>query len=51
MKKTAKSFKRKYGLPDYIEQALHIAIGWPAIGPMKSERMPLKEMMITRREN
>lgn len=48
MKKTAKTFKRKYGLPDYIEQALHIAVGWPATGTIKSERMPLKEMMITR---
>jgi nitroreductase len=48
MKKTAKAFKKKYGLPDYIEQALHIAIGWPAIGSIKSERMPLSEMMITR---
>ena len=47
-KKTAKAFKKKYGLPDYIEQALHIAIGWAAIGSIKSKRMPLKEMMITR---
>jgi len=44
--KTASDFKKKYGLPDYIVQALHIAVGWPAIGPIKSERMPLREMMI-----
>lgn len=46
--KTAANFKKQYGLPNYIEQTLHIAIGWPAIGPIKSERMPLHEMMITR---
>jgi nitroreductase len=49
--KTAKTFKEKYGLPDYIEQALHIAVGWPAIATIKSERMPLSEMMITRGKN
>jgi nitroreductase len=48
MEKTAKKFKEKYGLPDHIEQALHIAIGWPALGTIKSGRMPLSEMMITR---
>jgi nitroreductase len=48
MKKTARAFKRKYGLPDYIEQALHVAVGWPATGAIKSDRMPLKEMVITR---
>jgi nitroreductase len=46
--KTAANFKKQYGLPDYFEQALHIAVGWPAIGPIKSERMPLKEMIITK---
>jgi nitroreductase len=45
--KTADRFKKKYGLPDYIEQALHIAVGWPAIASVKSLRMPLGEMMIT----
>ncbi|MBW2096497.1 MAG: nitroreductase family protein, partial [Deltaproteobacteria bacterium] len=44
-KDTAKSFKEQYGLPDYIEVALHIAIGWPAIGTKKSLRMPLEDMM------
>jgi nitroreductase len=47
-KKTAKAFKKKYGLPDYIEQALHIAVGWPATGAIKSKRMPLSEMIITK---
>jgi len=46
--KTAKVFKEKYGLPDYIHQAMHLAVGWTAIGSIKSLRMPLKEMMITR---
>lgn len=45
---TAKKFKDLYGLPDYIEVALHIGIGWSAIGTIKSQRMPLKEMMLTR---
>lgn len=43
---TARKFKEKYGLPDYIEQACHIAVGWPAMGTIKSQRMPLKEMII-----
>lgn len=44
--KTARVFKEKYGLPGYIEPALHIALGWPAVGTLKSARMPLKDMMI-----
>jgi nitroreductase len=44
--KTAKTFKKHFGLPDYIEQALHIAVGYTAVGSIKSERMPLREMMI-----
>jgi len=46
--KTADRFKRKYGLPDYIEPALHMAFGWSALGSIKSLRMPLSEMVITR---
>lgn len=45
---TAQKFKEKYGLPDYIEIALHIAVGWSAMGTIKSQRMPLKEMILTR---
>ena len=44
--KTAKNFQKKYGLPEHIEQALHIAVGWAAIGSIKSSRMPLSEMII-----
>lgn len=46
--KTANRFQRKYGLPDYIKQALHIAVGWTSIGSVKSLRMPLSEMVIER---
>lgn len=47
--KTGKVFKEKYGLPEHIEPALHVAIGWPALGTIKSARMPLKEMLIKNR--
>ena len=48
---TGHRFKERYGLPDYIEVAMHIAVGWTAIGTIKSQRMPLKEMMLNRRSN
>lgn len=48
--KTAGNFQRKYGLPDHIKQALHIAVGWAAIGSVKSSRMPLSEMIIKREQ-
>lgn len=43
---TGQRFKEQYGLPDYIEVALHIAVGWSAIGTIKSRRVPLSDMMI-----
>jgi nitroreductase len=46
--KTARTFKEKYGLPEHFEPALHIAVGWPAVGTIKSARMPLKEMIISK---
>lgn len=46
--KTAARFKKKYGLPENIEPALHLAIGWPSVASIKSLRMPLKDMMLTR---
>jgi nitroreductase len=49
--KTAKNFAKKYGLPDHIKQALHIAVGWAAIGSVKSLRMPLSEMIIKRQKS
>ncbi len=45
---TGAKFKILYGLPDYIEVAMHIAVGWPAIGTIKSERVPLSDMIIDR---
>jgi len=45
---TGQRFKEQYGLPDYIEVALHITVGWPAIGTIKSKRVPLTDMMIRR---
>lgn len=49
-KESAQKFKEQYGLPEYIQVALHIAVGWPAIGMIKSDRMPLKEMIIKRKK-
>ena len=45
---TANEFKERYGLPDYIEVHLHIAVGWTAMGTIKSARIPLKDMIIRR---
>jgi nitroreductase len=47
--KTGRAFKEKFGLPDYIQPALHIAVGWPATASIKSARMPLTEMLISRK--
>ena len=45
---TGLKFKQQYGLPDYIEVGAHIAVGWPAMGTIKTKRMPLADMMLTR---
>lgn len=45
---TGQKFKERYGLPDYIGVALHIAVGWAAIGTIKSKRIPLADMMLRR---
>jgi nitroreductase len=45
---TGDKFKLAYGLPDYLEVDLHIAIGWPAMGSIKSLRPPLEELVIRR---
>lgn len=47
-KKTAREFKQRYGLPANIEMAMHIAFGWPAMGTIKSARVPLENMLIGR---
>jgi hypothetical protein len=41
-------FKERYGLPDHIEVAMHMAFGWSAMGTIKSARVPLEYMMIQR---
>ncbi len=43
---TAQMFKKRYGLPEYIEPDLHIILGYPAIGIIKSSRTPLSDMII-----
>jgi len=43
---TGKEFAEKYGLPDHIVVDLHIAVGWPASGTIKSARIPLEDMII-----
>lgn len=48
MEKTKKRFQELYGLPEYIVPAMHIAVGYTAIGSIKSLRLPLKDMIITR---
>ena len=48
---TGLKFKQQYGLPDYIEVGAHIAVGWPAMGTIKTKRMPLADMMLTKGES
>jgi nitroreductase len=48
---TARIFKENYGLPEYIEVDLHIAIGWTAIGSIKSARPVLSDMLIVKGNN
>jgi nitroreductase len=43
---TGKAFKERYGLPEYIDVDLHIAVGWAAIGTIKSARPPLESLII-----
>jgi len=44
--RTARQFKERYGLPDHIQIAMHIAFGWPGMATIKSARVPLERMMI-----
>jgi nitroreductase len=48
-KDTGQRFKEQYGLPDYIELAAHIAVGWAAIGTIKTKRIPLADMILRRK--
>jgi nitroreductase len=45
---TGEDFKKKYGLPDQLEVDVHIAVGWTAIGSIKSARPPLADQVIRR---
>jgi nitroreductase len=45
---TGKEFQSKYGLPDHIEVHFHIAVGWTAIGSIKSARPDLADLVIRR---
>jgi nitroreductase len=47
LERTAKRFHERYGLPDYIGVAMHIAVGWGATGIIKSGRLPLSEMVLS----
>ncbi len=44
---SGEEFRKKYGLPEYISVAMHIAVGWAERGTIKSKRMPLKEMILS----
>lgn len=43
---TALDFKEAYGLPEHVEVDLHIALGWTAIGSIKSARPRLSDYVI-----
>jgi nitroreductase len=41
-----KKFKEAWGLPDELEVAMHLGVGWPAAGSIKSARVPLDYMIV-----
>jgi nitroreductase len=43
---TGDEFRKKYGLPNHIEVHFHLAVGWTAIGSIKSARPALAELVI-----
>jgi nitroreductase len=45
---TGEEFKQKYGLPEYVQVHFHIAVGWTAIGSIKSARPALADLVIRR---
>lgn len=45
---TGEAFRQRYGLPDHFEVDLHIAVGWTAIGSIKSARPALRDVVIRR---
>lgn len=42
---SAQKFKEAWGLPETMDVALHIAVGWPEQGAIKSGRAPLDYMV------
>jgi len=42
---TGRSFKERYGPPEHFEVDLHIAVGWTAIGSIKSARPSLRDVV------
>ena len=51
LRRTAERFHSKYKLPDYMGVAMHIAVGWGATGIIKSGRLPLSEMIMSKDES
>ena len=47
-KDTGREFKKEYGLSEDIEVHFHIALGWTAIGSIKSDRPALADLVIRR---
>lgn len=47
---TRENLIKHWGMPEYMEHALHIAIGWTALGTIKTQRMPLADMMLQRND-
>ena len=45
---TGQEFKKRYGLPDYLEVHFHLSLGWTAIGSIKSARPALADLVIRR---
>lgn len=43
----AKAVRERFNLPEYYRVPLHIAIGWPAEAPIKSQRMRVEEAIIS----
>jgi len=43
---TAQKFKTRYGLPEYIQPVMHVAVGWAAMNIIKSGRAPLRDMIV-----
>jgi len=48
---TGAAFRKHYGLPEHIQIDLHIAVGWAAIGTIKSARPPLSELILCKGES